>query len=120
VQRLLEPTASVSAEIEQSKQLKMKVALGAAAPAPRAARSKTTRVRARCGGIPDSLRDRLGTGVVVLVFKVDGKVALVVSVSKDLTTGVQAGRLVKELAPSAASAAAPISAARTGRRLASY
>jgi hypothetical protein len=56
----------------------------------------------------------------VLVFKVDGKVALVVSVSKDLTTGVQAGRLVKELAPSAASAAAPISAARTGRRLASY
>ena len=29
----------------------------------------------------------------------DGKVALVVSVTKDLTRRVQAGRLVKELAP---------------------
>ena len=50
-------------------------------------------------GLSDSLRDRLGSGVVVLVSEVDGKVSLVVAVSKDLTSRVQAGRLVKELAP---------------------
>jgi alanyl-tRNA synthetase len=50
-------------------------------------------------GLSDTLRDRLGTGVVVLASEQDGKVALVVSVTKDLTSRVQAGRLVKELAP---------------------
>jgi alanyl-tRNA synthetase len=50
-------------------------------------------------GLADSLRDRLGSGVVVLVSEQDGKVSLVVSVTKDLTSRVQAGRLVKELAP---------------------
>ena len=50
-------------------------------------------------GISDSLRDRLGSGVVVLASENDGKVALVVSVTKDLTTRLQAGRIVKELAP---------------------
>jgi alanyl-tRNA synthetase len=50
-------------------------------------------------GISDSLRDRLGSGVVVLASENDGKVSLVISVSKDLTARVQAGRLVKELAP---------------------
>ena len=50
-------------------------------------------------GLSDSLRDRLGSGVVVLASESDGKVALVVSVTKDLTGRVQAGRLVKELAP---------------------
>jgi len=50
-------------------------------------------------GLSDSLRDRLGTGVVVLASENDGKVALIVSVTKDLTAKVQAGKLVKELAP---------------------
>lgn len=50
-------------------------------------------------GLSDSLRDRLGSGVVVLASAIDGKVALVVSVTKDLTSRIQAGRLVKELAP---------------------
>jgi alanyl-tRNA synthetase len=50
-------------------------------------------------GLADSLRDRLGSGVVVLVSEQDGKVALVVSVTQDLTPRVQAGRMVKELAP---------------------
>ena len=49
--------------------------------------------------VSDSLRDRLGSGVVVLVSEQEGKVALVVSVSKDLTSRIQAGRLVKDLAP---------------------
>jgi alanyl-tRNA synthetase len=50
-------------------------------------------------GLADSLRDRAGSGVVVLVSEHDGKVTLVVSVTKDLTARIQAGRLVKELAP---------------------
>jgi alanyl-tRNA synthetase len=35
----------------------------------------------------------------VIASEIDGKVSLVISVSKDLTSRVQAGRLVKELAP---------------------
>jgi alanyl-tRNA synthetase len=50
-------------------------------------------------GLSDSLRDRLGSGIVVIASEIDGKVSLVISVSKDLTSRVQAGRLVKELAP---------------------
>jgi alanyl-tRNA synthetase len=50
-------------------------------------------------GLSDSLRDRLGSGVIVIASENDGKVSLVVSVTKDLTDRIQAGRLVKELAP---------------------
>ncbi|HYT74102.1 MAG TPA: alanine--tRNA ligase [Vicinamibacterales bacterium] len=50
-------------------------------------------------GVSDSLRDRLGSGIVVIASENDGKVALVVSVTKDLTTRIQAGRIVKEIAP---------------------
>ena len=49
--------------------------------------------------LADSLRDRAGSGVVVLASKNDGKAALVVSVTQDLAGRVHAGRLVKELAP---------------------
>src|SRR6187455_89390 len=47
----------------------------------------------------DSLRDRAGRGVVVLAAEYDGKVQLLVSVTKDLTDRLKAGALVKELAP---------------------
>jgi alanyl-tRNA synthetase len=50
-------------------------------------------------GLSDSLRDRLASGVVVLASETDGKVTIVVSVSKDLTSRLQAGRIVRELAP---------------------
>jgi alanyl-tRNA synthetase len=50
-------------------------------------------------GLSDSLRDRLGSGIVVIASETDGKVALVVSVTKDLTSRIQAGRIVKEIAP---------------------
>ena len=50
-------------------------------------------------GVSDSLRDRLGSGVVVLASEQDGKVALVVAVTRDLTSRIQAGRRIKELAP---------------------
>ena len=40
----------------------------------------------------DSLRQKLGTGVVALGMPEDGKVALIVGVTKDLTSRIQAGR----------------------------
>ncbi len=49
--------------------------------------------------IADSLRDRIGSGVVVLASESDGRVGLLVAVTKDLTGRVQAGRMVKALAP---------------------
>jgi alanyl-tRNA synthetase len=55
--------------------------------------------KAALRGLSDSLRDRLKRGVVVLAAETDGKVQLLVSVSKDLTDRVKAGSLVKELAP---------------------
>jgi alanyl-tRNA synthetase len=50
-------------------------------------------------GLSDSLRDRIKRGVVVLAAENDGKVQLLVSVTKDLTGRLKAGQLVKELAP---------------------
>ncbi len=49
--------------------------------------------------LSDTLRDRLKSGVVVLASDNDGKVALVVSVTKDLVPRLHAGTLVKQLAP---------------------
>jgi len=49
--------------------------------------------------LADSLRDRLGSGIVVLASDNDGKAALVVSVTRDLTDRVHAGNLIRALAP---------------------
>ncbi len=46
----------------------------------------------------DSLRGKLGSGVVVLGAAIDGKVSLIVGVTKDLTAKVQAGKIVGTLA----------------------
>src|SRR5581483_7689559 len=47
----------------------------------------------------DNLRNKLGSGVVVLGgAQEDGKVALIVGVTKDLTGKVQAGKIVGEVA----------------------
>ena len=46
----------------------------------------------------DQLRDKLGSGVLVLASEADGKVALLVAVTKDLVGRVKAGELVKPLA----------------------
>ncbi len=46
----------------------------------------------------DSLRQKLGSGVVVLGTAEDGKVALISGVTNDLTSRVHAGKLVQELA----------------------
>ncbi|HEY4381449.1 MAG TPA: alanine--tRNA ligase-related protein, partial [Acidobacteriaceae bacterium] len=46
----------------------------------------------------DQMRGKLGSGVVVLGAASDGKVALIVGVTKDLTAKVQAGKVVGTLA----------------------
>jgi alanyl-tRNA synthetase len=46
----------------------------------------------------DSLRQRLGSGVVALGMPEDGKVALIAGVTKDLTAKVHAGKLIQALA----------------------
>jgi alanyl-tRNA synthetase len=46
----------------------------------------------------DALRQKLGSGVVVLASADDGKVALITAVTKDLNPKLHAGRIVQELA----------------------
>jgi len=47
----------------------------------------------------DSLKQKMGSGVVVLGSAAEGKAFVVVSVTKDLTGRIQAHALIKELAP---------------------
>jgi alanyl-tRNA synthetase len=47
----------------------------------------------------DRYRDQIKSGVVVLASPSDGKVAIVVGVTADLTKRVPAGQVVKQLAP---------------------
>ncbi len=47
----------------------------------------------------DALRDKLGSGVVVLGAEADGKATLLVAVTKDLEARVHAGKLVGAIAP---------------------
>ena len=46
----------------------------------------------------DELRGKLGSGIVVLAAASEGKVSLIVGVTKDLTPRVQAGKIVGQLA----------------------
>jgi alanyl-tRNA synthetase len=108
VQRLQADAKRLARELEQAK---MKAALGGGTAG--GAQDDTREVKGvkliarrvsglekgALRGLSDSLRDRLGSGIVVIASENDGKVSLVVSVTKDLTSRVQAGRLVKELAP---------------------
>ena len=54
--------------------------------------------RAQLRVLIDNLRNKLGSGVVVLGSVNDGKVALIVGVTKDLTSRVQAGKIIAEVA----------------------
>jgi alanyl-tRNA synthetase len=49
--------------------------------------------------LADSLKERLGAGVVVLASAADGKVSFVVSVAAGVTNRVHAGKVVKQIAP---------------------
>jgi alanyl-tRNA synthetase len=54
--------------------------------------------RAQLRTLADQLRDKLGSGVVVLGSASDGNVALIVGVTKDLTARVQAGKIIGPVA----------------------
>jgi alanyl-tRNA synthetase len=54
--------------------------------------------KAQMRELVDQLRGKLGSGVVVLGAAADGKVSLIVGVTKDLTSRVQAGKVVGTLA----------------------
>jgi alanyl-tRNA synthetase len=110
VQRLQADAKRLAREVEQ---LKMKAALGGGGRSAAGSEDDTRDIKgvkviarrvsglekSALRGLSDSLRDRLGSGIVVIASENDGKVALVVSVTKDLTSRVQAGRIVKEIAP---------------------
>ena len=105
IERLHGETKRLGRELEQ---IKMKAALGGQGAADDAVEVGDARLVARrvsgltkgsLRGLADSLRDRLGRGVVVLASENEGKVALVVSVSQDLVDRVHAGKVVKAIAP---------------------
>ena len=54
--------------------------------------------RAQLRTLVDQLRDKIGSGVVVLGSASNGNVALIVGVTKDLTTRVQAGKVIAPVA----------------------
>jgi alanyl-tRNA synthetase len=110
VQRLQSDARRLARDVEQ---LKLKLALGGQArsggPADEGpqdvsgvkliARRVEGLEKGALRGLSDSLRDSLRSGVVIIASDNDGKVSLVVSVTKDLTNRIQAGRLIKDLAP---------------------
>ena len=49
--------------------------------------------------VADDLRSKVPSGILVLGADADGKAALLVAVTKDLTGKFQAGKLIAELAP---------------------
>ncbi len=48
--------------------------------------------------LADEFRNQLGSGVVVLGMKTNGKVSLITAITKDLTSRLNAGKIVKEIA----------------------
>ena len=96
----------------ENAQLKMKVAMGpASGPAASdagvveagrvklAARRVEGLDKTALGQMADTLKNQLKSGVVVLASETDGRVAIVVSVTKDLVPKVHAGNIVKRIAP---------------------
>ena len=55
--------------------------------------------RAALRTLSDSIKSTLKSGVIILASEADGKVALVVSVTKDLTGKIKAGHIVRQIAP---------------------
>lgn len=47
----------------------------------------------------DQLKSKLGSGVIVLAVEVEGKAQLAVGITKDLTSSMKAGDLIKEIGP---------------------
>ena len=68
--------------------------------------------RAQMRTLVDQLRDKLGSGVVVLGSATNGNVSLIVGVTKDLTSRIQAGKVI---GPWRRKSAAKAAAGRPGR-----
>jgi len=94
-------------ELEQEmKRLRMQLVSGASAASDEESVVEGIRIVARevppapaneLRDMADTLRSKLGSGVVVIGTRSDGNVSLVAAVSKDLTARVKAGDLVKRL-----------------------
>ena len=54
--------------------------------------------RSQLRTVVDQLRDKIGSGVVVLGSATNGSVALIVAVTKDLTSRIQAGKIIASVA----------------------
>ena len=91
-------------------QLKTKIAMGGGASdgsdetvdvsGVKLARKKTADLdKEALRGLADTLKARIGSGVVIIASANDGKVQMVVAVTPDLTARVKAGAIVKALAP---------------------
>ena len=106
VERLQTDTKRLAREVRD---LKVKAAVGAGestseevvelAGTRMLARRVSGLEKAELRGLADSLKARVSSGVVVLASETDGKVVVVVSVTKDLTRRLHAGKIVKEIAP---------------------
>jgi len=87
--RMKSAASSVSSATENVREVK-----GVKVLATRADNLERTQLRT----LVDNLRNKLGSGVVVMGSVSDGKVALIVGVTKDLTQRVQAGKIISEVA----------------------
>ena len=87
--RMKSAASSVSSATENVREVK-----GVKVLATRADNLERTQLRT----LVDNLRNKLGSGVVVMGSVSDGKVALIVGVTKDLTQRVQAGKIIAEVA----------------------
>ena len=107
VRRLQTQTKQLGREIEE---LKVRAAMGGSGEDQdddvfevQGVKIVTRRVndlaKAALRALADSLRDKLGSGVVVLASEVDGKATVLVTVTKDLAGRVHAGQMVKSIAP---------------------
>jgi alanyl-tRNA synthetase len=104
---LQDETKRLTRELQQAR---MKAAMGGGAtgPADEAVEVAGVRLIARevsgldkdgLRALVDQHRDRIKSGVVILASPSDGKVAIVVGVTPDLTKKIPAGQVVKQLAP---------------------
>jgi alanyl-tRNA synthetase len=107
VNALQDEVKRLSRELQQARmQIALGGASGTAAPDETRVVAGVTLVAREVSGLDkeglrtlvDQHRERIKSGIVVLACPSDGKVALVVGVTPDLTSKVPAGQLVKQLA----------------------
>jgi len=82
--------ANIGAMLERTKQIQGIKVLAVSLPSTD---------RASLRNLADELKQKLGSGVVVLGTPQDGKVALVVMVTGDICTRIPAGQIIKKIAP---------------------